>query len=242
MTLSIIALVLLLPTEPRLPVESAFPATSAVLPTNARVVVFGSEGNVYSLERGDGSVEVVDVDTRFSNGADVLELPPLVADESIVVDVLGVRFEWVVGDNDDTAIPVFVADTSITVEEVNRGKTGTTGPDAWFIELCLPALVDEEPVLARIGGDALADTVLVAVDIDIGGGCNDGHAARVVVDGERSGEACLDVVAVDVAGNAGVAETVCAALFDPTPGCAQTSTSTSLLFALSALVLRRRRR
>ena len=226
--------------SPLASVEQAFPAASVLLPTNARIVVFGDEALVFSLERGDGSVEPVTVAERAGNRANVLTLPPLLADEAITITVdvyEGYRFDWIVGDDDDDAAPVLGADEAIVT--VSRSQAGTDGPEVWFVRVCMPSLVNAEPVLFRVAGDALDSDLLT--DVSDCAGDDEGLGISFVLDGEARGAACFDVAAVDVAGNESAVRQVCADLNPLLTGCAQASPSATWLLSLLGLALVRRR-
>lgn len=238
MLLSLAVVVLTgLAAAPALLVETVFPPTGSVVPTNARVVVFGESSLTFSLERGDGGVEPVTVE-RFANRSNLLLLPALLADEAIAVSVDtigGVRFDWTAGDADDVNAPV-----------VGDGKLGVivsrSNDDPFFVEACLPPLVSDEQVVVHVVGEAIAFDAFAQVH-----DCFnelEGVGVGFFLEGDQQDEACLDFSVVDVAGNESAPETVCTDL-DPLSlpaGCAQAAPSTSWLLALLGLGLVRRRR
>jgi hypothetical protein len=107
----------------------------------------------------------------------------------------------------------------------------------FVVTFILPArLQPDEPVTVDVVGDAVAFTQFVS----------DGQETiGFYVDGDEEREACFTVTATDIADNVGEPHDVCIDLVDDNPGlfgCSQSSASSTAVFALTALLLRRRRR
>jgi hypothetical protein len=229
-------------------IGATFPDSTVVLPTNARLVAFGGAvDSSFLLQRGDGTVVALDVvashPTTFSGQALVLPLPPLSVGEDIVLEPscpsCGLTFPFRVGDADDLEAPAFSAGEASGTFTSGTGGNGVFGQDGFEIDACLPALVSNEPVLLQITGDDLAESLLT----QRGSFCGDGEGVSVyfLVSGGDQREACFDITAVDVAGNAGAPFQLCLDLVDQDSGCAQTSATASTALALVLLGLRRRR-
>jgi hypothetical protein len=228
-------------------IDTVFPDPTVVLPTNARLVAFGGALDAaFLLQRGDGSVvdlTVVVRPTVFAPRALELTLPPLIAGENIELQpgcpVCSQTFPFLVGDADDVEAPAFAAGEATSVVTTGTGGNGVFGRSGFELDACLPGLVNSEPVLLLITGDDLAEPLLTAR----GGGCGDavGVGVSLLVDGGDQREACFDIAAVDVAGNASEPFRLCLDLFDSDSGCAQASATAPTALALVLLGLRRRR-
>jgi len=230
------------------PVERVFPAGDVVLPTNAQLVAFGGNGeSAFLLQRGDESVEQLGVrETLLASAgaaAFVLETPALLVGESIELQPscpsCNAVFPFQVGDADDVTAPV-IGDGEVRTYAAGIGGNGWFGAEGYEIDLCLPALTIDEPVLARLTGEGLTPLLLETA----GGFCGDGPGLSLafVLDGGEERAVCFEVVAIDVAGNESAPFPFCYDLVnDDAEGCAQTSSPTSMLLALTAFMLGRRR-
>lgn len=213
--------------------SAVFPAPGTVLPQNgrvlvadvARVLVTHDDGRVEDLAVGEPSQEIGS--QRF--GA---VTPALREGETITLErvcdgcATSEPLNWVVGTVDDSA-PVFV-DAAARAERVGEGWTITV------IGRVDPA---EEALLHIVADDVLDDTVW-QVEPGV-------WSLTSFVSPER--ELCVDIVAIDAAGNAGEPQTTCVDLIDlANPlhvfGCASTGATGSTLFAVFALALALRRR
>jgi hypothetical protein len=229
-------------------IDSTFPDASVVLPTNARLVASGTADATFLLTRGDQSVVALDVEPHASTYGRmlVLPLPPLNVGEDIVLEpscraqTCGRTFSFAVGDRDDVEAPAFATGDVTSTYTNGSGGNGLFGRDAFEINACLPPLVTNEPVLLHITGDNLAEPLLNPG----GAGCgdNDGVGVYFFVPGGDVREACFDIVAVDVAGNASAPFQFCVDLVDEDSGCAQTTATGPAALGLLVLRLRRRRR
>ncbi len=232
-----------------------FPASDdqRLQPRNLRPLAFGRAPNppVFTLTRGDGTVVALDgtaieaapVD-RAENGIFAIAFPELLAGEAVTLEascdgcVNQAVFGYAIGENIDDVAPAFGDGAGRFTYVDGIGGNGLFGRTRFEVELCLPALLADEPVMLRIDGDALA-TPLLSVS---GPGCDDGSAglgASFGVDGGELREICVDVVAIDVAGHESAPITVCGALEASEGGCAAAPTPT---VAMALLPLLRRRR
>lgn len=223
-------------------------------PRNLRPLAFGTLPStpVFTLTRGDGSVVAADhdvLDAAFFSGEGggtfAVTLPLLDAGERVALEAAcdGCApniLNWVVGDDVDDAAPAFGDGAGRFTFTGNVGGNGLFGRTGFEVELCLPALQAEEPVMLRMSGDALGTPRLGFV----GPLCTDGSsglATSFLIDGGQPRDVCVDVVAIDAAGNEGPPLTVCGALEADEGGCAASPTPTAGLAGL-LLLLRRRRR
>lgn len=223
-------------------VDEVFPRPEAVIPTNARLVAFGTTDADFLLTRGDQSVvslEVTDTLASSNGQAMVLALPPLVAGEVVELEPSCAdcqrTFTFAVGDADDVEAPTFAAGEASTFTTGN----GVFNEDGFEVDACLPPLVADEPVLLEVVSEVLPATLLTTP----GAFCGDDAGVGVYfsVPGGAGGEACFDIRAVDVAGNASAPYRLCLDLVDQ-DGCAQTTAMVPATLALLLLAVRRRRR
>jgi hypothetical protein len=233
-----------------------FPASDdqRLQPRNLRPLAFGRAPTppVFTLTRGDGSVVLVDgaaIEVAPFDGApDVIfaiALPELLVGEAIALEascegcVNQAVFGYAIGEDVDDVAPAFGDGAGRFTYADGIGGNGLFGRTGFEVELCLPALLADEPVMLRIDGDALA-TPLLSVS---GSVCSDGSAglsASFGVDGGEPRDICVDVVAIDVAGHESAPITVCDAVEASEGGCAAAPTPTVAMAGL-LLLLRRRR-
>jgi len=224
-------------------------------PRNLRPLAFGVAPSppVFTLTRGDGSVVAVDgavVDAAQFSGAPggvfAVTLPELLAGEAITLEAAcdgcfnQAVFGYAIGDDVDDVAPAFGDGTGRFTFTNGVGGNGLFGRTGFEVELCVPSLLADEPVLLRVEGEALTTPRLGAP----GAICTDGSAGLAtafIVDGSAERDICVDVVAVDVAGQESAPITVCGALEAGEGGCAASPTPTAAMAGL-LLLLRRRRR
>jgi hypothetical protein len=226
-------------------IDSTFPDTTVVLPTNARLVASGTTDATFLLTRGDQSVVALDVEPHASTYGQmlVLPLPSLNLGEDIVLEpscpACGTTFTFAVGDGDDVEAPAFAAGDVSSAYTNGSGGNSLFGRDAFEIDACLPPLVTNEPVLLQITGDNLAEPLLNGGGASCGD--DDGVGVHFFVPGGDVREACFEIVAVDVAGNTSAPFSLCLDLVDEDSGCAQTNPMAPTALGLLLLGLRRRR-
>jgi hypothetical protein len=213
-----------------------FPAPATVLPVNAallvdadRVLITHDDGRVEDLTVGEPRITV------GSRGVGTVT-PTLTEGETITLEPVCTRcgasdaLSWVVGPVDETS-PAFVRDVTMTAERYDG-----------VVRVSLTQqLSEEEEVLLHVVGadvDSGVDQYLWQLAPSV-------WSTFAVSGVER--EACFDVTAVDAAGNESETRRACVDIVAaPGPlqlfGCASTGTANTALFALTALLLRRRRR
>jgi uncharacterized protein (TIGR03382 family) len=224
-------------------------------PRNLRPLAFGSVPNppVFTLARGDGSVVAVDgavVDAAQFGGAPggifAVALPELLASEAVTLEAAcdgcfnDAVFTFVVGDDVDDVAPAFGDGTGRFTFTGNVGGNGLFGRTGFEVELCVPSLLADEPVMLRVQGEGLTTPHLGSP----GDSCTDGSAGlstAFIIEGGQPRDVCVDVIAIDVAGQESAPITVCGALEASEGGCAASPTPTVAMAGL-LLLLRRRRR
>jgi uncharacterized protein (TIGR03382 family) len=223
-------------------------------PRNLRPLAFGvlPSTPVFTLTRGDSSAvtaahDVVDAALRGGapGGVFAVTLPVLDAGEAITLEAAcdGCApnpHTWVIGTDVDDVAPAFGDGTGRFTFTGNDGGNGLFGRTGFEVELCVPALQADEPVMLRMSGDALG-TPRLGFGSPL---CTDGSsglATSFLIDGGQPRDVCVDVVAIDAAGNESAPLTVCDALEASEGGCAATPTPTVAMMGL-LLLLRRRRR
>jgi hypothetical protein len=214
--------------------HGVFPAPGTVLPANGHLLVEQVERVLVTHD--DGRVEDLPVGDPFAVIASQsfgTVTPDLSDGETITLErvcdgcATSEPLSWVVGPNDDTA-PVFV-DVGARAERIGEG---------WAVSVTGRVAPAEEALLHVVGDDGLDAHYAWQVESGL-------WSLSSVIGTER--ELCLNVVAIDAAGNESEAQSTCVDLVDPANplhlfGCASTGTANTALFALTALLLRRRRR
>lgn len=214
--------------------HGVFPAPGRVLPANGhllveqveRVLVSHDDGRVEDLAVGDPFVVIAS--QSFGTVT-----PALTDGETITLErvcdgcATSEPLSWVVGPVDGAA-PTFV-DAGAVAERIGEG---------WAVSVTGRVAPPEEALLHVVGDDSAGADYAWQVEPGL-------WSLSGVIGAER--ELCLDVVAIDAAGNESEAQRTCVDLVDPANplhllGCASTGTANTALFALTALLLRRRRR
>jgi hypothetical protein len=215
------------PSEP--PEPAFFPAAGATLPANGRLFVVGAERVL--VTHADGSVEDLAVGEPFVS-ADIgtwgAIAPTMVDGDVITVETVcgapcGTSAEqsWAVGPADDAAPTI-------------QWGTSTVGP----------LLIPSEPASVHVFGDELDEVHLGTVTVS---GVWQRVEEHLDFTGTNERTVCLDAIATDLAGNESAVESMCNTVAARNPleqfiSCASTGGANTALFALTALLLRRRRR
>lgn len=220
---------------PSEPTFEVFPAEGTTLPANGRLLVGGADRVL--VTHADGTAEDLAVGEPFisqGSGPFGTVIPTLVDGDVITVEkVCSVPCgtpepqTWPVGPADD-APPLITAFSAVGTFEYDAG---------FFVR---PTLDVSELASVRVVGDE-ADEVLFPQEDD--------EWVPLYLSGADDRTVCFDAIATDLAGNESAPASTCVDLVaDRNPlqqllhGCASTGTANSALFAVTALLLRRRRR
>lgn len=232
---------------PQVDFSTAVPSQGAEIPTNARLLVFGSRfedqpGEVvferfFGLEKTTLDVEVLD-GSGLNEAAYLVDLGELVPGELVQVGCSACFDNWsaTVVDEVDERAPVFAAGNKNRIGVTDMGEVG------YQVRACVPAVRDDG---AGVALHVVTD-VNEAFAHAFQGGCT---ASELEVAVFAAGEArtfCWQTLAVDAAGNEALFhEDVCVDLpahLEETGGCTQVPGSAFAPFALALLALARRRR
>lgn len=219
---------------PSEPTFEVFPDDGTMLPENGRLLVGGADRVL--VTHADGSVE------------------DLVVGEPFISQASGMF---------GTVIPTLVDGDVITVEKVCRVSCGTPEPQTWPVGPAdeTPPVITEFSGVGAFQYDSgflVTPTVTVSelASVHFLSGENDevrfpqdGQWVAMYLNGADDRTVCFDAIATDLAGNESAPASTCVELVaDRNPlqqylhGCASTSRANNALFALTALLLRRRRR
>jgi hypothetical protein len=227
--------------------DALFPPTSSVLPGNGRIAVLQEGVSITDVSTGTR----IPVSQRAGEGPSAsLQLLDLDLSARPTVDLLARCqdcdtdrfFSWIVGANDLTA-------PEYSSEEI-RSFVGvdSNSPRRWGVSVCLPPLVEDEPVLHVLHADE--DVVLAQPS---GGSCLMGSSEEAVpgtffyvvvpATAERD-RLCVSADVVDVAGNADSLPQTCIPLQseEESSGCAAAGAPTPLLLVGLGLRAAPRRR
>jgi MYXO-CTERM domain-containing protein len=223
-----------------------FPVAGTTLPANGRLLNSGADRVL--VTHADASVEDLAVDEPFvsaQSGAFGTVTPTLIDGDAITVEKVcsepcgtPVPQAWPVGPADEA--PPAIADLTASAEYQYDY--------AFLVE---PTLTVSEVASVHFFGDEIDDVRFPpdwqsALRIDE---MQDGRWVPLFFNGTDDRTVCFDAIATDLAGNESAAASTCVDLVaDRNPlqqflhGCASTSSASTALFALTALLLRRRRR
>jgi hypothetical protein len=221
-----------LPSEPQFDV---FPAAGTTLPENGRLLVAAAErvlishddGRVEDLVPGEPAVFVVD--GAYQSVTPTLTDGEVISLEAVCSTCGGMEpLTWAVGPADNDA-PAFEEPSFV---DVSVSRNAPLSPRYGFaVALGVPL---DGPAVVELAGEGVRFSQLA-----------DGETTlSFYVQGGEEREACFTVTATDIAGNVGEPQDVCIDLVDDSPGpfgCSQASASSSAVFAVAALLLRRRR-
>ena len=232
---------------PQVDFSTAVPSQGAEIPTNARLLVFGSRfedqptevvfERFFGLEKTTLDVEVLD-GSGLNEAAYLVDLGELVPGELVQVGCSACFDNWsaTVVDEVDERAPVFAAGNKNRIGVTDMGEVG------YQVRACVPAVRDDGAGVAlRVVTD-----VNEAFAHAFQGGCT---ASELEVAVFAAGEArtfCWQTLAVDAAGNEALFhEDVCVDLpahLEETGGCTQVPAAAIAPFALALVAFRRRRR
>lgn len=225
----------------------AFPVAvdGAVVPENGRLLVTGSTRFLATHANGDvedltATGPVVTMHTReWRTVTPTLIEGDTISLERVCDDCAGeLPLVWTVGPADNDA-PVFTDAEA----NANGGIVGLYDNDperfnnnryGFNVSAFLAPLQTPEFTVVRVTGGG----------VDVSAVTFDDMFVSFAVPGPEEREACFQAVASDAAGNASAPYDFCVDLVDDRSffGCAQAGAPTSMLFALTAVLLRRRRR
>lgn len=219
---------------PSPPQFDVFPAEGTTLPENGRLLVKAAERVL--ITHDDGRVEDLAPSvpiTPMLDGTYATVSPTLTAGEVISLEAVcatcgGMEpLTWSVGPA-DFDVPSFGEPSQLVVS--GYGATVLTPRLGFSVEFAVPL---GEPAVVSLEGEGVALNQFGYDEADLG----------FYVGGGEERVACFTLTVTDIADNVAEPRDVCIDLVDSEAfGCAQGSASSTALFALSALLLRRRRR